>query len=92
MIASEGGRRIRDDDIVVEANVRSTVASGSIDKVADCGLVDGGIEETWAFTGSPPTEAEAATCIWSVGGDERVDELCILLRVRDSVFNAYRCP
>ncbi len=37
---SEGGRRIRDEDIVVEANVRRTVTSGSIDSGAGFGIAD----------------------------------------------------
>lgn len=65
MIASEGGRRIRDDDIVVDANDRRTVASGSTDKGACFGSAAVAVVmgETRALTGSPPTEVDEDTAI-----------------------------
>lgn len=92
MIANEGGRRIRDEDIVVEANVRMTVARGSTDRGAGLGIGDVGTEVLWPSRGSPPMGGEAGTSSWSAAGaEERVDELCILLLVRKSVLNVCDC-
>lgn len=84
MIASDGGSRTGDEDIVLVANVRNTVVSGKMDSGDFLGIL--GVEDVaMSFTRLWTEGVPTANCSTVAGDDDLVVEECIFLWLASEV-------